>query len=613
VIEEFTNDMRSTRQGSVAPPGAAPSGGDNVIMQQLMETMRALQEVVVVDIVASQANNEELRRTYEELRRNLQQAGECTVYECAPPIPPRARPMPFSQAIMDTALPTTSLGLKVTFTSVEDPEAHLTVFHTQMMLTGGFDVVYCKLLMNTLADVVLELFFSLPHGHITTFDQFAMLFREQYLINGAPPRISYDVFEIKQYQGESLKEFLNRFGVQLVRLKPTDEPMTVHAFTKEMLPGPFSESLLRFYPKTFCEIMRRALAHIAAEDRVTEKCGFVDPVRPRAAGRPQPLRVHEATTEKKGSGKQQPYEKPQIGARTRRDPPPKHNFCVELKELIVIPNIAARLKMPPKTYKKMGPNKNAWCEFHQAYGHPIRNCLALGYQLDELVKSGFLKDYLQEPQEDQALVAAGIDQGHEVPIHGEINTISGGFSEGGCTASQRKKYAREVMAVEVQETDNTPDVDLVFTKADRQDVIPHDNDPVVISVITAGRRVHRVLVDLGNSIDVMFWSTFNKLQLSPDQMRPYTGCLYGFAGDQVEVRGHIALRTTFTDGTTSRTANIRYLVVNTLSTYNILLGRPALNRIGVVASTTHMKMKLPSLEGTAITIKSNQKEAKKCF
>jgi len=107
--------------------------------------------------------------------------------------------------------------------------------------------------------------------------------------------------------------------------------------------------------------------------------------------------------------------------------------------------------MPPKTDRKMGPNKNAWCEFHQAYGQPIRHCLA--HQLDELVKNGFLKDYLQEPHEDQALVAAGIDQGHKVHIHGEINTISEGFLEGGCAASQRKKYAREVMAVEVQEAD----------------------------------------------------------------------------------------------------------------------------------------------------------------
>ena len=55
----------------------------------------------------------------------------------------------------------------------------------------------------------------------------------------------------------------------------------------------------------------------------------------------------------------------------------------------------------------------------------------------------------------------------------------------------------------------------------------------------------------------------------------------------MEVRGYLELRTTFTDGTASRTENIRYLVVNANSAYNILLGRPALNRLGGVVYTTH--------------------------
>jgi len=169
------------------------------------------------------------------------------------------------------------------------------------------------------------------------------------------------------------------------------------------------------------------------------------------------------------------------------------------------------------------------------------------------------------------------------------------------------------MTVEVQPTDLIPNVDLTFTKADLRDVVPHDNDPIVISLVTAGRRVHRVLVDQGSSGDVMFLTAFNQLQLFTDQLRPYTECLYGFAGDEVEVRGHIELRTTFTDGESSRTANIRYLVVNAPSAYNILLGRPALNRLGAVPSMRHMKMKLPSLGGTMITIKSDQKEAKRCY
>ena len=136
--------------------------------------------------------------------------------------------------------------------------------------------------------------------------------------------------------------------------------------------------------------------------------------------------------------------------------------------------------------------------------------------------------------------------------------------------------------------DQPADLDLCFTHTDLRDVVPHDNDPLVISVVTTGRRVHQVLVDKGSSADVMFWSTFNKLQLSPDRLRPYDDYLYGFKGNQVEVRGHVELRTTFTDGTSSRTVNIKYLVVNVASAYNILLGRPTINRLGDVASSVHI-------------------------
>jgi len=78
-------------------------------------------------------------------------------------------------------------------------------------------------------------------------------------------------------------------------------------------------------------------------------------------------------------------------------------------------------------------------------------------------------------------------------------------------------------------------------------------------------------------------------------------------------RGYIDLRTTFSDEEAARTIVIRYVVVNTPSTYNLLLGKPSLNRLGEVASTKHMKMKLLSLEGRVITIRSNQKDARKCY
>jgi len=71
--------------------------------------------------------------------------------------------------------------------------------------------------------------------------------------------------------------------------------------------------------------------------------------------------VHEATTEKKTPVKQQPYQprKPQTRGREKENVPPRHDFVAELKNLIVIPNIAERLKVPPKTDKRLRPNKNA--------------------------------------------------------------------------------------------------------------------------------------------------------------------------------------------------------------------------------------------------------------
>jgi len=75
-------------------------------------------------------------------------------------------------------IPNTFVGPKVTFIGMEDPEAHLTAFHTQMMLVSGSDAVKCKLFMSTLTRMAMDWFISLPNGPITSFAQLSQLFRE---------------------------------------------------------------------------------------------------------------------------------------------------------------------------------------------------------------------------------------------------------------------------------------------------------------------------------------------------------------------------------------------------------------------------------------------------
>ena len=109
-----------------------------------------------------------------------------------------------------------------------------------------------------------------------------------------------------------------------------------------------------------------------------------------AAARKDQRTRHPYDRRNKGrsQGRQQP-------ARREYNRPPKHKFVMGLADLIAIPNISARLKVPEKVGDKvLGSKPDAWCEFHQCFGYTLDSCLSLGYQLDDLVKSGFLNDYL---------------------------------------------------------------------------------------------------------------------------------------------------------------------------------------------------------------------------
>ena len=151
--------MRSTRQGT------ARAESEEMTMQQVMGMMQGLQEAMTAskveqermqaDLAVSQARNDEL----------------CRMNEPEPFTPPREFSTPFSQPILETVIPNTFTRPKVTFTGMEDPEAHLTTFHTQMMLVGGSDAVRCKLFMSTLTGMAMNCFSSLPKGHITSFAQ----------------------------------------------------------------------------------------------------------------------------------------------------------------------------------------------------------------------------------------------------------------------------------------------------------------------------------------------------------------------------------------------------------------------------------------------------------
>ncbi|XP_073317227.1 uncharacterized protein [Primulina huaijiensis] len=69
--------------------------------------------------------------------------------------------------------------------------------------------------------------------------------------------------------------------------------------------------------------------------------------------------------------------------------------------------------------------------------------------------------------------------------------------------------------------------------------------------------------------------------------------LFGFAGHVVYPEGEVVLPLTLGSQDLKKTVMTTFTVVDSPSSYNIILGRPAMNELKAVASTYHQRIKFP--------------------
>ena len=72
---------------------------------------------------------------------------------------------------------------------------------------------------------------------------------------------------------------------------------------------------------------------------------------------------------------------------------------------------------------------------------------------------------------------------------------------------------------------------------------PHD-DPLVIVVMIEGFNTRRVLVDNGNSANIIYLSAFQQLKVDQKRLRPFDSPLVRFSGDKVYPKGIVMLTIT---------------------------------------------------------------------
>ena len=135
---------------------------------------------------------------------------------------------------------------------------------------------------------------------------------------------------------------------------------------------------------------------------------------------------------------------------------------------------------------------------------------------------------------------------------------------------------------------------ITFTDDDFNIHDPDQEDPIVILATITNWQVHKILVDQGSSVDVLYWYTFLKLNIHMEMVKLYSDPLVGFVGERVYIRGFIDLLMTFGNGRAHRTQTMRYSLVEADTSYSVLIGRRTLNALGAIISTPHMAMKFLS-------------------
>ncbi|KAK1668543.1 hypothetical protein QYE76_056702 [Lolium multiflorum] len=158
---------------------------------------------------------------------------------------------------------------------------------------------------------------------------------------------------------------------------------------------------------------------------------------------------------------------------------------------------------------------------------------------------------------------------------------------------------------------------ITFDRRDTPAVLPKPGSYAMVLDPTIGTtrrsvRFSRVLIDGGSSINILYRDTARKLGIQEAELRPTPTVFHGIVpGHCCQPIGRITLEVMFGKPDHFRTERIEFEVVDLVSPYHALLGRPALTKFMAVPHYGYLKMKLPGPKGV-ITIAGDYRRSMDC-
>ncbi|GJU83511.1 reverse transcriptase domain-containing protein [Tanacetum coccineum] len=290
---------------------------------------------------------------------------------------------PYMTGIQTFNFPRTRMPSHVkTYDGSGDLEDHIKLFQSAAKIERWAMPTWCHMFNSTLTGNARVWFDKLPKESIDSYEDLRAAFRENYRQQTKHIKDPVEIHHIKQRDGESTEDFMERYKEEVLDVEGAPECMKISGFMHGITHPELIKRLYEKIPRSMDEMYRVTTSFLQGE-----VAAFSHGRKKAPKTWKQPEGGNKPSFKKGFKNKHRSDRKPDRFSLLTKTP--KEIFTLEKR----------KFKAPPPMVtpaEKRDPNK--YCEFHADTGHSTDECMQLRKQIDEMIKAGKLSQFIKELQ-----------------------------------------------------------------------------------------------------------------------------------------------------------------------------------------------------------------------